>query len=73
MFVSFLIELDMEGTISPEDDPPQEMGDPSKEVTEDMRDNAQEERTQGSMAMADGKANDCYCVTRYVFDYVCLR
>ncbi len=49
------IELDMEGTISPESDPPQEMGDSSKEVTEDMRDKAQEERAQGSMKMAEGE------------------
>ncbi len=51
----FLTELEMEGTIPPEEDPPQVMGDSSKEVTEDMRDKAQEERTQGSMAMADGE------------------
>lgn len=57
MYLMLSIELDMEGTISPEDDPPQEMGDPSKEVTEDMRDKAQEERTQGSMTMADGGVN----------------
>ena len=49
------VDLDMEGTIPPEEDPPQAMGDPSIEVTEDMMDKAQEERTQGSMAMADGK------------------
>ena len=30
------------------------MGDRSVEVTEDMRDKAQEERQQGSMAMAEG-------------------
>ncbi len=45
----------MEGTIPAEEDPPQVMGDSSKEVTEDMRDKAQEERAQGSMAMADGE------------------
>ena len=48
-------ELDTEGTIPPDDDPPQEMGDRSVEVTEDMRDKAQEERQQGSMAMAEGE------------------
>jgi suppressor of tumorigenicity protein 13 len=42
------VELDTEGTIPPDDDPPQEMGDRSVEVTEDMRDKAQEERQQGS-------------------------
>ena len=49
-------ELDTEGTIPPDDDPPQEMGDRSIEVTEDMRDKAQEERQQGSMAMAEGQS-----------------
>ena len=58
------IDLDMEGTIPPEDDPPQAMGDPSIEVTEDMRDKAQEERTQGSMAMAEGSRD---------FFFVCLE
>lgn len=52
---SYLAELDDEGTIPPDDDPPQEMGDHSIEVTEDMRDKAQEERQQGSMAMAEGE------------------
>jgi suppressor of tumorigenicity protein 13 len=52
------VELDTEGTIPPDDDPPQEMGDRSVEVTEDMRDKAQEERQQGSMAMAEGVCND---------------
>ena len=51
------IELDTEGTIPPDDDPPQQMGDRSVEVTEDMRDKAQEERQQGSMAMAEGISN----------------
>ena len=61
LFVSLLFnghvnatELDTEGTIPPDDDPPLEMGDRSIEVTEDMRDKAQEERQQGSMAMAEG-------------------
>ena len=59
----------MEGTIPPEDDPPQEMGDPSIEVTEDMRDKAQEERTQGSMAMAEGEGIDqfCWCIESVCF------
>ena len=51
-------ELDTEGTIPPDDDPPQEMGDRSIEVTEDMRDKAQEERQQGSMAMAEGQCTN---------------
>ena len=34
------------------------MGDRSIEVTEDMRDKAQEERQQGSMAMAEGQCTN---------------
>lgn len=45
----------MEGTITPDNDLSQDMGDPSVEVTEDMRDEANEERTQGSIALADGQ------------------
>lgn len=46
----------MEGTITPDEVLSQEMGDPSIEVTEDMRDKAQEEKTQGSMTVSDGTA-----------------
>ena len=44
----------MEGTITPDEDLSQEMGDVSLEVTEEMRDKANDERTQGSIALADG-------------------
>ena len=47
-------ELDMEGTVTPDDDLSQDMGDPSLEITEDMRDQANEKRTEGSIALADG-------------------
>ena len=43
-----------EGAITPDDEEGnQEMGDPSLKVTEEMRDKANEERTQGSIAAAD--------------------
>ena len=57
LVISFLslVEFDMEGIVAPDEDLAQEMGDPSVEVTEDLRDKAHEERTQGSMAVADGE------------------
>jgi hypothetical protein len=45
----------MEGTITPDEDLSQKMGDTSLDITEDMRDKANEERTNGSMAMAEGR------------------
>ena len=53
LFLLF-IELDMEGIITPDENVSQEMGDPLLEVTEDMRDKAQEERVQGSICISDG-------------------
>ena len=53
LFLLF-IELDMEGIITPDKNVSQEMGDPLLEVTEDMRDKAQEERVQGSICISDG-------------------
>lgn len=56
----FLVpDLDMEGTITPDEDISQEMGDSNAEVTEDMRDKASEEREQGSIALADGMYAVC--------------
>lgn len=49
-----VLELDMEGTITPDEDLSQEMGDLAVEVTEEMRDQANEERTQGSIALSEG-------------------
>lgn len=51
------LELDMDGTITPDEDVSQEMGDPSLEVTEEMRDKANEERSSGSMALAEGESS----------------
>ena len=52
----FSSELDTEGTITPDEEGTQEMGDSSMEVTEEMTEKANEERAQGSMAMAEGEA-----------------
>ena len=48
------IELDMEGIITPDENVSQEMAEPLLEVTEDMRDKAQEERVQGTICISDG-------------------
>ena len=53
-FRFFFVELDTEGTIPPDDDFSHELGDPSIEVTEEMREKAQEERMEGSMAFSEG-------------------
>lgn len=50
-------DLDMEGTITPDEDLSQEMGDATLEVSEDMRDAANEKRTEGSIALAEGAVN----------------
>lgn len=55
LFSVTIADIDMEGTITPDEDVSQQMGDSSvEEVTEEMRDKANEERSQGSMAMAEG-------------------
>ena len=58
MFVHFFpykyTEIDTEGTIPPDDDPPQEMGDSSVDVTEEMLEKSQEERSNAMMAVANG-------------------
>ena len=53
-FLSELTEIDTEGTIPPDDDPPQEMGDSSVEVTEEMLEKSQEERSNAMMAVSNG-------------------
>lgn len=54
LHVRFSPDFDAEGTVTPDEDVSQEMGDDSLDVTEDMRDQANEERTQGSIALAEG-------------------
>lgn len=48
------LEVDMEGTVTPDDDPPQEMGDPEIEVTDEMMEEASEKRGQAQAAFSDG-------------------
>ena len=59
-----VIELDMEGTITPDEDVSQEMGDCSLEVTDEMREKAQDERTQGSMALSEGQSSEVFVAIR---------
>ncbi|KAG6553532.1 hypothetical protein Mapa_004445 [Marchantia paleacea] len=49
------LELDDEGVTAPDDEPPQKMGDQSIEVTEEMRDAAQESKSKALDAMLEGK------------------
>ena len=51
-------ELDMEGVIEPDTEEPQSMGDESKEVTEEMMDQANEKRGVAMVAMSDGNLEE---------------
>ncbi|KAK8461210.1 hypothetical protein SEVIR_1G000400v4 [Setaria viridis] len=53
-------DLELEGDIvqSDHDDPPQKMGDPSIEVTEENRDASQEAKGKAMEAMSEGKLDD---------------
>ncbi|KAH7436317.1 hypothetical protein KP509_05G013500 [Ceratopteris richardii] len=48
------VELDNSDVVEPDNEPPQKMGDPSLEVTEEMRDNAQIAKGKAMEAMTDG-------------------
>ena len=52
------LELDNEGVVEPDNDPPQEMGDESVEVTDDMMEQANDKRMEAMMAMNDGRHED---------------
>eukprot|EP01018_Ginkgo_biloba_P034985 Gb_38092 [translate_table: standard] len=52
------VELDNEGVIEPDNDPPQKMGDPSIEVTEEQRDAAQMAKAKAMEAMSDGDLDE---------------
>ncbi|KAL3677292.1 hypothetical protein R1sor_027240 [Riccia sorocarpa] len=52
------VELDNEGVTEPDHEPPQKMGDPSVEVTEEMRDSAQESKMKALGAMSEGKLGE---------------
>ncbi|KAJ7537320.1 hypothetical protein O6H91_11G001300 [Diphasiastrum complanatum] len=52
------LELDLEGVVPPDHDPPQKMGDQSIEVTEEMRDNAQVAKAKALEATAAGDLDE---------------
>lgn len=52
------IELDNTDIVEPDNDPPQKMGDPSVEVTEEKRDAAQEAKSKAIDAMSEGKLDE---------------
>uniref|UniRef100_A0A5B7BUX4 TPR repeat-containing thioredoxin TDX n=1 Tax=Davidia involucrata TaxID=16924 RepID=A0A5B7BUX4_DAVIN len=52
------IELDNTDIVEPDDDPPQKMGDPSIEVTEENRDAAQTLKSKAMDAVCEGKLNE---------------
>ncbi|KAM5148468.1 hsc70-interacting protein [Mantella aurantiaca] len=48
------LEIDDDGVIVPDDEPPQEMGDDDLEVTEEMMDKANEKKVEAIDALGDG-------------------
>ncbi|XP_068308321.1 TPR repeat-containing thioredoxin TDX-like [Pyrus communis] len=52
------IELDVTDVVEPDNDPPQKMGDPSIEVTEEMQDAAQIEKSKAIDAVSEGKLDE---------------
>ncbi|XP_042499475.1 TPR repeat-containing thioredoxin TDX [Macadamia integrifolia] len=52
------IELDNAAVLEPDNDPPQKMGDPSVEVTEENRDAAQMSKLKAMDALSEGKLDE---------------
>eukprot|EP00246_Nothoceros_aenigmaticus_P014617 TRINITY_DN56_c0_g1_i4.p1 TRINITY_DN56_c0_g1~~TRINITY_DN56_c0_g1_i4.p1 ORF type:complete len:390 (-),score=89.19 TRINITY_DN56_c0_g1_i4:774-1943(-) len=52
------VDLDNEGVVSPDDSPPQKMGDASMEVDDEMRDNAQIAKSKAMQAIAAGALDE---------------
>lgn len=52
------VELDNTDTVEPENDPPQQMGDSSSEVTDENRDAAQISKAKALDAISEGKLNE---------------
>lgn len=48
------VEVDREGVVDADHDEPQEMGDESKEVTDEMMDLSSEKRSEAQAALSDG-------------------
>lgn len=49
------LEIDNEGVIAPDEEPPQEMGDDDLEVTEEMMDQANEKKSEAITALGNGE------------------
>jgi suppressor of tumorigenicity protein 13 len=52
------LELDMTGVVEPDNEPHLPMGDPNKEVTEEMSDQSDEKRSQAMAAFNEGNLED---------------
>eukprot|EP00252_Welwitschia_mirabilis_P020384 TRINITY_DN4998_c0_g1_i1.p1 TRINITY_DN4998_c0_g1~~TRINITY_DN4998_c0_g1_i1.p1 ORF type:complete len:384 (-),score=116.97 TRINITY_DN4998_c0_g1_i1:225-1376(-) len=52
------VELENEGIVEPDNDPPQQMGDPTIEVTEEKRDEAQMAKGKAMEALAEGNLDE---------------
>ncbi|KAL4633023.1 hypothetical protein ACB092_04G091200 [Castanea dentata] len=52
------IELDVTDVVEPDNDPPQKMGNPSIEVTEENREAAQNEKSKAMYAISEGKTDE---------------
>uniref|UniRef100_A0A2P2JYY9 Uncharacterized protein MANES_06G004100 n=1 Tax=Rhizophora mucronata TaxID=61149 RepID=A0A2P2JYY9_RHIMU len=53
-----VLELDNSDVVEPDNDPPQEMGNPDVEVTEEKRDAAQAEKGKALDAISEGKLGE---------------
>ncbi|PON60713.1 DnaJ-like [Trema orientale] len=63
------IELDDSDVVEPDIDPPQKMGDPSVEVTEEMQDAAQAAKSRAMTAIFEGMAFSC-CELDEAIDHI---
>ncbi|KAG7582360.1 Tetratricopeptide-like helical domain superfamily [Arabidopsis suecica] len=52
------VELDNSDVVEPDNEPPQPMGDPTSEVTDENRDEAQLEKSKAMEAISDGKFDE---------------
>ncbi|XP_062118054.1 TPR repeat-containing thioredoxin TDX [Humulus lupulus] len=52
------VELDDSDVVEPDNEPPQKMGDPSVEVTEEMQDEAQAAKSKAMNAISEGKLDE---------------
>jgi suppressor of tumorigenicity protein 13 len=52
------VELDNSDVVEPDNEPPQPMGDPTAEVTDENRDDAQSEKSKAMEAISDGRFDE---------------